>query len=197
MRVEHGVAVVAGVPLVPEPTGRSWGLPADLVAALQEWAQVAARPDVDGVAVSRRGRHLAARLSVALRVPVDYLDPVSGHRIALRAVAPVDHRGLDGTPAGGDSGVASGRVGESTPWATGLGLAVVVAGLVLVTNLALAGPLVAGLGPLGVVVDIAVVAGMTPALWLNRHAPVWRWAVYGTFAGMVATLPALAVAAFP
>lgn len=206
LRVEHGRAVVAGTPLAPEPVGRLWGLPADLVGALQEWARVAdttvgltgagvdgvagvAGVDgVDGVAVSRRGRHLAARLSVVLRAPVDYCDPVSGHRIALRGITPAS------TPRRGEGGTTA-AAGEPTPWGTGLALAVLVAGLVMVANLGLSLPMVAGLGPLGVVVDVAVIAGIAPALWLNRRVPVWRWASYGTFAGMVLVVPVLVVAA--
>ena len=66
----------------------------------------------------------------------------------------------------------------------------------LLANLALAAPLVTGLGVIGLAVDAAVVAGLVPALWLNRHVPTWRWAVYGTFLGTGLALVFLAVAAF-
>src|SRR3954467_4718307 len=109
--------MVAGVPLSDQaPDGRTWGVPADLVDALQEWARVAAAlpasgagapgradvgatvpsdvkksrsPEADDLAavtVSRRGRQLAARLSVELGVPVDYPDPGTGHRVPLRGI---------------------------------------------------------------------------------------------------------------
>ncbi|HSK60981.1 MAG TPA: DUF2537 domain-containing protein, partial [Actinomycetospora sp.] len=225
--------------------GRTWGLPPDLVDALQEWALQewalqewalqewprvaasvgpfagvpAARPAGPGAAdptadtVSRRGRHLAARVSVELAVPVDYCDPVTGHRVALRAVTrtpypppvplPVRSAEVNGAAPhpsgeGGGDGTPSpaAAAAEATPWGTGLVLAGLVAGLVLLANLALAAPLITGLGVLGLVVDAAVVAGLVPALWLNRHVPTWRWAVYGTFAGTGLALLFLAVAAF-
>jgi hypothetical protein len=84
---------------------------------------------------------------------------------------------------------------EPTPWGTGLTLAALVAGLVLLANLTLALPMVAGLGLVGLLIDLVVVAGLVPALWLNRRVLMWRWAVWGAFAGMgVAVLPLLAVA---
>ncbi|MDF2978456.1 MAG: putative rane protein [Actinomycetospora sp.] len=234
VRAVRGRAMVAGVPLGdqgaegPESSGgRTWGLPPDLVDALQEWARTAASvgplagvpgarppaPDPAADAVSRRGRHLAARVSVELAVPVDYCDPVTGHRVALRAVTrtpypppvPLPVRGAESNgaaahPAGEGAGdgtpTPAAAAAEPTPWGTGLVLAVLVAGLVLLANLALATPLITGLGVLGLVVDVAVVAGLVPALWLNRHVPTWRWAVYGTFAGTGVALLFLAVAAF-
>jgi hypothetical protein len=223
LRAVRGAAMVAGVPLSDRSAdGRTWGLPRDLVDALQEWARVAASvrppaavpdahpapPDPAAETVARRGRQLAARLSVELGVPVDYCDPVSGHRVALRAVTRTPHpppvpplpvRGGDnGAPHPGDDGTPSpaAAAAEPTPWGPGLVLAVLVAGLVLLANLALAAPLITGLGPLGLLVDAAVVAGLVPALWLNRHVPTWRWAVYGTFAGTGVAFLFLAVAAF-
>ncbi len=131
---------------------------------------------------------------MVLGAPVDYCDPVTGHRVALRAVTRTPH--LPPVPlTSAAAAAASSRPGEPTPWATGLALAALVAGLVLLANLALAAPLIAGLGVFGLIVDLAVVAGLVPALWLNRHVPTWRWAVYGTFAGTGLALPFLAVAA--
>jgi hypothetical protein len=223
VRADRGAALVAGVALAePGPhggEGRTWGLPPDLVDALREWARVAASlpvgagaaSDPAADAISRRGRQLAARLSVELAAPVDYCDPVTGHRVALRRVTrtphpppvpPLPRHGTgDGAPAPGPvveeaepSAVAA--AAEPTPWGVGLTLSVLVAGVVLLANLALAAPLIAGLGPIGLAVDAAVVAGLVPALWLNRHVPTWRWAVYGTFAGAGLALVFLAVAAF-
>lgn len=201
LRAAGGRATVAGAPLsAGDPAGRLWGLPGGLVEDVQEWARVtvtlggADEPEVD--AVSRRGRHLAARLSVALGAPVDYLDPVSGHRVALRAVTrtprppPVPLPARSRAPA-----PAPVPPPEPTPWATGLMLAVLTAGLVFAANVSLAAPMITGLGVLGLVVDVVVAAGLVPALWLNRRAPTWRWAVHGTLAGMAAAVPVLAVAA--
>lgn len=207
LRARDGHALVAGVPLAPEPEGRLWGLPPDLVDDLRQWGQIASSEAVssgtvtpgsaDGVAVSRRGRQLAARLSVVLHAPVDYVDPVTGYRVALRAVGPPVEPVVGGVPAAspGASPAQDPPAAEPTPWGTGLTVALIVGGLVLLANLALAAPLVTGLGWFGVLVDVAVIAGMTPALWLNRHAPTWRWASVGAIAGMVLTVPALVVAA--
>ncbi|MDD7942719.1 DUF2537 domain-containing protein [Actinomycetospora lutea] len=225
VRADRGRAVVAGVALAePGPDGgegRTWGLPPDLVDALREWARVAASvrvgagPSGDPAAdaISRRGRQLAARLSVELAAPVDYWDPVTGHRVALRRVTrtphpppvpPLPRSGNGhggGAPAAGPSveeaePTAVTAAAEPTPWGVGLTLAALVAGVVLLANLALAAPLITGLGLVGLAVDAAVVAGLVPALWLNRHVPTWRWAVYGTFAGTGLALVVLAVAAF-
>ncbi|MEJ2884884.1 DUF2537 domain-containing protein [Actinomycetospora aeridis] len=218
VRAEQGRAVVAGVPLGAGGEGRTWGLPPDLVEALQEWARVAATvpagtvpsaaPTVD--TISRRGRQLAARLSVELAAPVDYCDPVTGHRVALRGVTRTPHpppvpplprngHAVDPAPhpvAEDAEPTAVTAAAEPTPWGVGLTLSALVAGVVLLANLALAAPLIAGLGAIGLIVDAAVVAGLVPALWLNRHVPTWRWAVHGTFAGTGLALVVLAVAAF-
>ena len=229
LRAVRGRAMVAGVPLSDRPDGRTWGLPPDLVDALQDWAQsvhtlrdppdasdgsslavnVRKSPsspatEAEAFTVSRHGRHLAARLSVVLGAPVDYCDPVTGHRVALRRVTrtphpppvpPLRERGNGragpvgtapplGPPAAEPVPEADAPLAEPTPWGTGLVLAALIAGLVLLANLALAAPLIIGLGVFGLVIDAAVVAGLVPALWLNRHVPTWRWAVYGAFVGM-------------
>jgi hypothetical protein len=207
VRAVGGRVMVAGVPLGDDAGGgRTWNLPDELVDDLQEWARIVATLAPPGArpvepaggtteaTVSRRGRHLAARLSVVLGAPVDYCDPVTGHRVALRAVTRTPHPPPVALPPDGDA-PAGPPPGEPTPWATGLTLAALVAGLVLLANLALAAPLITGLGPFGVVVDVVVVAGLVPALWLNRRATTWRWAVYGTFGGLALALPFLAVAA--
>jgi hypothetical protein len=227
VRAERGRAMVAGVPLAGhgpdgrDGGGRTWGLPPDLVDALQEWARVAATvpagpraapQDPAADTISRRGRQLAARLSVELAAPVDYCDPVTGHRVALRAVTRTPHpppvpplpvrsgeNGHGATPrpdAEGAEITAVTAAAEPTPWGVGLVLTALVAGVVLLANLALAAPLITGLGVIGLVVDAAVVAGLVPALWLNRHVPTWRWGVYGTFVGTGLALVFLAVAAF-
>jgi Protein of unknown function (DUF2537) len=225
VRAERGRAMVAGVPLGEAGDtgtgGRTWGLPPDLVDALREWARVAASvpalpaaepSDPATETISRRGRRLAARLSVELDAPVDYCDPVTGHRVALRAVTRTPHpppvpplpvraseNGNGATPhlpPEAQELDAATAAAEPTPWGVGLLLVALVAGVVLLANLALAAPLVTSLGVIGLAVDAAVVAGLVPALWLNRHVPTWRWAVYGTFVGTGLALVFLAVAAF-
>jgi hypothetical protein len=209
----RGRALVGGHP-VGEDDGAlvGWGayapgtdLPTELVELLVEWGRAAdavmragAAPRApEAVRVSRTGRHLAARVSVALGRSVDYCDPVTDVRVPLRAVGsvtrvpevPLPRRRRRGR------GRASTVFGEPTPWGTGLTLAALVAGLVLLANLTLALPMVAGLGLVGLLIDLVVVAGLVPALWLNRRVPMWRWAVWGAFSGMgVAVLPLLAVA---
>jgi hypothetical protein len=134
---------------------------------------------------------------VALGRSVDYRDPVTGIRVPLRAVRSVTR--VPEVPLPRRRRRGRGRMptvfDEPTPWGTGLTLAALVAGLVLLANLTLALPMVAGLGLVGLLIDLVVVAGLVPALWLNRRVPMWRWAVWGAFAGMgVAVLPLLALA---
>ena len=209
----RGRALVGGHP-VGEDDGAvvGWGayapgadLSAELVELLVEWGHAAdvvvragATPRAaEAVRVSRTGRHLAARVSVALGRSVDYCDPVTGVRVPLRAVGSVTRVPEVPLPRRRRRGRArvSPVFGEPTPWGTGLTLAALVAGLVLLANLTLALPMVAGLGLVGLLIDLGVVAGLVPALWLNRRVLMWRWAVWGAFAGMgVAVLPLLAVA---
>jgi hypothetical protein len=208
----RGRALVGGHPVGAEDPAESWGayapgadLSAELVDALGEWARSAdavARSAADvrapeAVRVSRTGRHLAARVSVALGRSVNYCDPVTGVRVPLRAVRTVTKVPVVPLSAGGrrGRGAVSTVFSEPTPWATGLTFAALVAGLVLVVNLTLALPLVAGLGLVGLLIDLVVAAGLVPALWLNRRVTTWRWAVWGTFTGLgLAVVPLLVVA---
>jgi hypothetical protein len=210
---DRGRALVGGHP-VAEDDGAvvGWGayapgtdLPAELVELLGEWARAAeavvragaAPRAAEAVRVSRTGRHLAARVSVSLGRSVDYCDPVTGVRVPLRAVRSVTRVPEVPLPPRRRRGRARASTvfSEPTPWGTGLTLAALVAGLVLLANLVLALPLVAGLGLVGLLIDLVVVAGLVPALWMNRRVPAWRWAVWGAFAGMgVAVLPLLAAA---
>jgi hypothetical protein len=208
----RGRALVGGHPL-GAAVDEGWGhyapgadLTPGLVGELDDWARAAdawersgAGPrSSEGVRVSRTGRHLAARVSVVLRRPVDYRDPVSGLRIPLRAVTTAPRVPAVPLPTRRRGRRVPGTVStvftEPTPWVTGTTLAAIVAGLVLAANLALALPLVAGLGWFGVLIDLVVVAGLVPALWLNRTVPTWRWAVWGAFTGMGLAVPPLVVA---
>jgi hypothetical protein len=206
----RGRALVGGHPVGQgDETPVGWGayapgadLPAALVELLGEWARAAEAVERSGagprtgeaVRVSRTGRQLAARVSVLLRQSVDYCDPVTGVRIPLRAISTVSRVPEVSLPRRG-RGRVSPVFSEPTPWASGLTVAALVAGLVLLLNLTLAVPMVAGLGLVGLLIDLVVAAGLVPALWLNRHVPTWRWVVWGAFAGMgVALLPLLVVA---
>jgi hypothetical protein len=209
----RGRALVGGSPIgVDEGAVVGWGayapgtdLPEELAELLEEWARAAdtvahsgaTTRSAEAVRVSRTGRHLAARVSVALKQSVDYRDPVTGVRVPLRAVSAVSRVPVVPLPARGrrGRGRTSTAFSEPTPWATGLTLAALVAGLVLLVNLTLAVPMVAGLGLVGLLIDLVVAAGLVPALWLNRRVPTWRWAVWGAFVGMgVAVVPLLVVA---
>lgn len=213
VEARRGRALVGGHPVGADDDGAAgWGayapgadLSAALIELLDEWARAAeavtgsgaAPRSAEAVRVSRAGRQLAARVSVALGRPVDYCDPVTGARVPLRAVTSVSRVPVVPLPGRGRRarGPVSSAFGEPTPWATGLTLAALVAGLVLLLNLTLALPMVAGLGLVGLLIDLVVVAGLVPALWLNRRVPTWRWAVWGAFAGMgAAVLPLLVVA---
>lgn len=96
----------------------------------------------------------------------------------------VQHGGR--TPTGGDwPWVAEWRAGgEPTPWATGLPVtaffALVVGVAVWVLSAGLADrPIVA------VLVNLLVVGGLAPAMWLSKDLPVLRWIAAGALVGIV------------
>jgi hypothetical protein len=83
--------------------------------------------------------------------------------------------------------------GEPTPWGPGLAIAAftafLVASAVYVLSTGLSSrPLVA------VVVNLVVVAGLCPALWLSRGLPVLRWIAGGAAAGVLAAWVSVLVA---
>ncbi len=135
---------------------------AGLTPELAEWATVsAAVGSMTGEArtiVRLRGEQLAARYAAELEVEVAVVD---------------------------DTEVRVFGAQELTPWLTGLTIAgftvalVLVALVVLGTQLATINPLLA------VVVNVAVVAGLTPSMWMCRRVPVWRWAALGVVVGVV------------
>lgn len=143
-------------------------LPADLEAALDEWACIAEtvrrtqRSDPESAAlVSDRGRALAARIAGSTGAPVGYADPVAGSMVILSPPA------------------------EPTPWATGL---IVSAATAVLVGLALF-TLSQGLLPIGIwavlLANLVVAAGLGPSIWLGRRTPVWRWIAYGAAAGII------------
>lgn len=74
---------------------------------------------------------------------------------------------------------------EPTPWATGLLVAAFAAAVVLAGIIGF-GTALAAIHPLlAVGFNVVVVGGAAPTVWRWRHAPVWRWTVYGAGAGVV------------
>ncbi|MGP4021098.1 DUF2537 domain-containing protein [Saccharopolyspora sp. 5N708] len=164
-------------------------LPGTLVVALHEWAHVAeavqteATADADAKLVSRRGRQLAMRLAAETGGQICYVDPLSGEldRIGRprSAHAMPNRRGGPIAPV------------PPTPWGPGLAVSAITGTIVTVTLVVVT----AGLADVSVilagVVNLAVVAGFAPSIWLGRNVPVWRWVAYGTAAGIVAAWLAL------
>jgi hypothetical protein len=155
----------------------------DLSEALHEWARVASalqrsNPDGAGSAVvSRRGLQLATRLAETMRMPVGYVDPLTGE------LSVVDPPESDPEPARPRE--VRPRTAEPVPWLTGLAvtgfafLVVLFAILTLSTTLASTRPILA-LGS-----QIVVTAGLLPSVWLVRQTPIWRWIGFGV-AGAIA-----------
>ncbi len=76
---------------------------------------------------------------------------------------------------------------EPTPWATGLTVSAVIAVIVGIGLFSLSQGLARGGGWPVVLVNLMVAAGLTPAMWLAREIPIWRWVAYGAAAGIVLT----------
>ncbi|APU17661.1 MULTISPECIES: DUF2537 domain-containing protein [Actinoalloteichus] len=170
-------------------------LPPGLRAALTEWAAVAesvadteAAEGTLGSAVSDRGRRLAGLLATVTDSDVVYLDPIREVQVRIR---PPDKR------ADSLARQARGRsaCGESTPWATGLTVSAVVAIIVTITltTVSVGWAETAALFAAGV--NLVVVGGLVPAMWLLRRTPVWRWIVYGAAAGVLLSWTGLLIAA--
>jgi Protein of unknown function (DUF2537) len=80
---------------------------------------------------------------------------------------------------------------EPTPWATGLTVSAVTAGIAGIGLLSLSQGLArVGFWPV-MLANLLVAAGLTPSLWLARATPIWRWVAYGTAAGILLTWIAL------
>ncbi|QGK68592.1 DUF2537 domain-containing protein [Allosaccharopolyspora coralli] len=170
-KVELGVAdgrpVLVIAPQRREIDPAHCRLPPGLVDALQEWARIAAsvqEADARADAVSRRGRQLAARVAQSLGDEIGYHDPVTGdvHRVVHRSEPP-----------------------ESTPWATGLTVAAIVAAITATALVIVTAGLTQVNVLLAIAVNLAVAAGFAPSIWLGRRVLVWRWVAYGVAAGIV------------
>lgn len=151
------------------------GLPDSLVATLRQWARAAdtvarhARPSAESTElVASRGRQLAARLAWELDCEVDYVDPTTGTTVHFGAGA---HRPVPDP--------------EPTPWATGLTVSAVVAAVVTIALVVLTSGLADVNGWLALVVNLSIVAGFAPSIWLGSRFPVWRWVAFGAALGIV------------
>jgi hypothetical protein len=76
---------------------------------------------------------------------------------------------------------------EPTPWATGLTVTALTAVIVGIALFSLS----SGLATAGVwsvvLVNLLVVAGLAPSMWLARATPIWRWVAYGAATGIPLT----------
>ncbi|WP_258345521.1 DUF2537 domain-containing protein [Saccharopolyspora gregorii] len=181
LRVRRGRAVLvdrperAGERPVREYDPARLALPAELVEDLHEWAHVveAVAPDQDiagessATLMARRGRQLAARLAAETGGEVGYWDPARGRVSRVRRAGPV------------------GAVPEPTPWATGGAVAVVIAALVTVSLVVVSIGLSEVNLLLAVLVNVVVVGGFAPSIWIGRRLPVWRWVAFGAAGGVL------------
>lgn len=157
----------------------------ELTDALHEWARVAnavrrGGPDTQPAAaavVTRRGLQLAGRVAASMRVPVAYLDPLTGEESTVEPPAEEPRPGIFGQrPV---------HPPEPTPWLTGLTVSAASLVLALITIVTLAATLAATNVLLALASNAVVTAGLLPSLWLVRRAAVWRWVAYGV-AGAIA-----------
>lgn len=151
-------------------------LPDELQAALRDWAALAAtaaRPgaDAERALVQRRGRQLASRVAGVRGRPVEFVDPVSGEVVSVRApIAPAPAR----------------VAGAPVPWATGLPVAAFVAVVVGLADVLLSRAFAGAFGLWWLPANLLVCVGLSPSLWLLRTVPFWRWPALGTAAGLAA-----------
>lgn len=160
---------------------RRLGLPSPLIESLHEWGRVVEAHrgpyrSSEAELVSRRGTQLAMRVATETGHQVGYADPVSA---TIVPIGPAPRRARKVPPA------------RPTPWSTGLGVSAVIAAIVVVV-LVLVTLGLADVNPvLAVVINLAVVAGMVPSIWIGRNVPVWRWVALGAAAGIVLSWIAL------
>ncbi|QBJ97367.1 DUF2537 domain-containing protein [Rhodococcus sp. ABRD24] len=84
---------------------------------------------------------------------------------------------------------------EPAPWSTGL-LVSAFAFVVTLVGVVAFGSALAGIHPvLAVGFNVVVVGGAAPTVWRWRRKQVWRWAVYGAAAGVLAGWLALLASA--
>lgn len=174
----------------------------DLAAALHEWARVASavrkaatgqgttlrEPGEDAGVVSRRGHQLAGRVASEMRMPVQYLDPVT--EVATVVVPNPETFAARGPRHASPGGTRLFRrtPGEPTPWATGLTVSAFMTATVLVGMLAVTSTLARETsGWLALGAALLVNAGLAPSLWLGRKVPILRWVCLGAVVGLAAS----------
>lgn len=154
-------------------------LPAELQAALREWAAFAMTVSRSGGPVERdllrrRGRQLASRVADVLGRPVEFTDPATGRVESVRAGATGPIARLSAESPG------------PTPWATGLAVSGFFAVLVAMADIVLSRVFAEAFGLLWMPANLLVCLGLAPSLHLLRRTPFWRWPAIGTAAGLVA-----------
>ena len=153
-------------------------LPAELTAALREWAAFAAAAGLSGVPaeqdlVRRRGRQLASRVAGLRGRPVELIDPLTGAVESVHVPAP--RLRAPSPPSQGP-----------TPWATGLSLTAFSAVFVALADITLSRAFAEAFGLLWLPANLLVALGLAPSLWLLRAVPFWRWLALGAAAGLAA-----------
>jgi Protein of unknown function (DUF2537). len=152
-------------------------LPADLQAALREWAAFAVTVTGSGgpaerELLRRRGRLLASRVADVFGRPVEFTDPSTGvvESIRVGATGPMPRLAVE--PPG------------PTPWATGLAVSAFCAVFVAIADVVLSRAFSAAFGLLWIPANLLVGLGLTPSLLLVRHTPFWRWPALGAAVGL-------------
>lgn len=84
-----------------------------------------------------------------------------------------------------------------TPWATGLPIAAFFAVLVGIGDVAFVRAIDGAAGLLWVPANLAVCAGLAPAIWLLRGVPFWRWPALGVVTGLLVAWVVLALSHAP
>jgi hypothetical protein len=172
-------------------------LPNTLVEALHEWAHVVdtvtrngnSTSEANAEVVSQRGHQLAIRLAVETGGEVGYVDPLSGEVNRVGRQRP----NRSASPAARRRGIR--RRPGPTPWATGLTVSAIIGAIVVIALVVVTLGLAEVNVLLAAAVNLAVVAGLAPSIWLGRRVLVWRWVAFGTAGGIVLAWIALLLSA--
>ncbi|MDN5751635.1 MAG: DUF2537 domain-containing protein [Pseudonocardia sp.] len=178
-------------------------LPAELQAALRQWAAFAVAVDRSGMDaerdfVRRRGRQLASRVAELRGRPVRFVDPMSGAVESVRATIPFPRESTPGRSAPGRSAPRRSAPVEPaphrsplavepaghTPWSTGLPVALFFAVFVAIGDVVLSTAFAEAFGLLWVPANLLVGLGLAPSLYLLRAVRFWRWVALGATVGL-------------
>lgn len=173
-------------------------LPAELQAALRQWAAFAVAADRSGMdaerdLVRRRGRQLASRVAGVRGRPVQFVDPMSGTVESVRATIPFPRGSTSGKSVPVESASVKSAPHRSplaveppgpTPWSTGLPVALFFAVLVAIGDVVLSTAFAEAFGLLWVPANLLVGLGLAPSLFLLRAVPFWRWVALGATVGL-------------